>query len=465
MKAWKLELDELKKGVPVVLSEEEQGWSFADQVDLVESTLSKMKWSSRVPGSGAVEHVLIAAMQDMENMGYDVHEAEALISKGLEIVENDDIPAMAALGSRVLHLLNNAKKIENHPYWNYTVYDSFDKVKEKVNFPTYVYDETDEKYLERTYAGWIAQICAGSAGTCIEGFTTENIRKAFGEVHGYVRNPNTFNDDITYEYAFLKALESAGEKITAADIAEQWVALVPFGWSAEEIALRNIKLGIYPPQSGYMNNPYREWIGAQMRGAVCGQVAPGNPQEAARLAFMDGTVSHFNNGVLGEVFNAVMVSLAYVEKDVRSIVRLAIKMIPNDSEYYSVVNFALECCIKNDHWELAWKECEKRYERYNWIHAYPNAAAEVIALWFGEGDYEKTIHICCMEGYDVDCNAAQIATVIGVMNGKDSVGASWVDPIGDVLNTYLRGLPTLSIRELSEWTVALGKRLRCKVKS
>lgn len=459
MKAWKLELDELKKGIPVALAEEEQGWSFSDQVDLIEATLSRMRWNSRVPGSGAVEHVIVAAIQDMENMGYDVSEAEKLIPKGLESLKEDNIPELAMLGCKVMNLLEKAPKIEGHPYWKYTEYNSFEQILKKVNFPEYKYTENDERYFERTHAGWIAQICAGAAGTCIEGFTTENIRKAFGEVRGYVREPNTFNDDITYEVAFLKALEKKGKSLTAADIADQWVGLIPFGWSAEEIALQNIKLGIYPPESGYRHNPYREWIGAQMRGAVCGQVAPGNPKEAARLAFMDGTVSHHNNGILGEVFNAIMVSLAYVETDIRKIVSSAIDMIPNDSEYFSVVNFALECCNKYDDWESAWKVCEKRYERYNWIHAYPNAAAEVIALWFGRGEFDETIHICCMEGYDVDCNAAQVATVIGVMNGEGSVGKSWTEPFGDVLDTYMRGLPKLSIKELSSLTVKLGREL------
>ena len=68
--------------------------------------------------------------------------------------------------------------------------------------------------------------------------------------------------------------------------------------------------------SATLNNPWREWIGAQMRGSVCGMVAPGNPLLAAQLAWTDGTVSHVNNGVLGEVFNAILVSLAYVEDDV-----------------------------------------------------------------------------------------------------------------------------------------------------
>ena len=60
---------------------------------------------------------------------------------------------------------------------------------------------------------------------------------------------------------------------------------------------------------------FREWIGAQMRGAVCGMVAPGDAMEAARLAWMDGSVSHHNNGILGEVFNAVLVSLSFVRNN------------------------------------------------------------------------------------------------------------------------------------------------------
>lgn len=459
MKAWEMELDVLKNAVPVILEEEEQGWLFGEQVEQMENRLISMKWHSAVPGSGAVEHVLVAAMQDMENMGYDVSAAEALIEAGLESHSKGDAAQMTLLASRVMQLLNTAPKVEGHPYWSYTIYESFEQLEGKVQFPQYHYSEDDAKFFERTHSGWVAQICAGAAGTCIEGYTTDNIRKAFGEVRGYVRTPNTYNDDITYEYAFLKALEKAGKNISSADIAEQWVALVPFGWSAEDIALRNIKLGIYPPQSGYLHNPYREWIGAQMRGVVCGMVAPGNPRLAARLAFMDAVVSHHNNGVLGEVFNAVMASLAYVETDIRNIVLMAVKMIPEDSEYHSVLRFALDMCEKHNAWEPAWRECEKKFERYNWIHAYPNAAAEVIALWFGKGSFDETVYISCMEGYDVDCNAAQIATIVAIMHGKGAVSSRWTDPIGDVLNTYMRGLQVLSIKDIAGWTTKLAKTL------
>ena len=457
-KAWQLELETMRNARPVVLKEEEQGWSFCERVEALENRLNEMKWKSEVPGSGAEEHVVIAAMQDMENMGYDVSRAEALIDEGLRAYKEHDYAKLSMLCGKAFHLICTAPKIEGHAYWKYTVYEDFAQYEKAVRFTEYVFDMSSEDYLERTHLGWIAQICAGALGTAVEGYTTENITEVFGQIYAYPRKPNTMNDDITYELAFLRAADLCGKALTASDIADQWLALVPFGWSAEDVALKNLKLGVYPPESGYRNNPYREWIGAQMRGAVCGMVAPGNAREAARLAFMDGSVSHHNNGVLGEVFNAVLVSLAYVKTDVLSLLEEAIAAIPSDSEYYSVVTFALEQCATHGDWLSAWKPCERRYERYNWIHAYPNAAAEVIALFFGKGDFNETMHIIAQIGYDVDCNAAQIGTALAIMNAVP-IDEAWTAPIGDKLQTYMRDVKEISIRALAEDTVRVGKKL------
>ena len=123
-----------------------------------------------------------------------------------------------------------------------------------------------------------------------------------------------------------------------------------------------------------------------MRAGVCGMTAPGRPYIAAMLAWRDGEVSHANNGILGEVFNAVMTSLAFVDDDIRSVVRTSIQMIPKDSEYYSVISYAYDCCIRYENWQDALYECMDRYKKYNWIHAYPNACCEIIALIYGNGD-------------------------------------------------------------------------------
>lgn len=459
-KAWKAEWDLLQQSVPVILEEEEQGWLFSNHIEEMEDIMLQMKWQSNVPGSGAPERVIYGAVQAMENLGYDVREAEALLPLGTAAFERKDMVELTRLTTRIWHLLNHAPKDPHHPAWQYGRYESFADVEQEVSFPApTAYDRHAPQYLEATYYGWLAQICAGAVGTAVEGYTPEAIQKAFGTIKDYVRKPNTYNDDITYEIAFLKALERKGLDLSSADIAEEWAGLVTFGWSAEEWALKNIKLGIYPPESGKLHNPYREWIGAQMRGAICGMIVPGDYRRAAQYAFMDGVVSHHNNGVLGELFNAMLVAGAYVESDVRVLLRTVIDLLPKRSEYYAVVKFALEQCETQVAWQDAWEPCRKKFDHYNWIHSYPNAAAEVIALWFGKGDFTETISISCHQGYDVDCNAAQIGTVLGIQKGAKALAPHWTKPIGDRLDTYLRRYKVMSIRELARDTVRAAKQI------
>jgi hypothetical protein len=154
-----------------------------------------------------------------------------------------------------------------------------------------------------------------------------------------------------------------------------------------------------------------------------------------------------------------MTSLAYVETDIRKIVTTAIDLMPEDSEYGQVVRFALEQCKNHDDYYAAWMKCEEKFIKYNWIHAYPNAAAEVVALWFGEGDFTKTLAMCGGCGQDVDCNAAQILTIIGIIVGLDKIPNYWKDPIGDELDTYVRGLKKMSIKKLAEMTTEVAKTL------
>ena len=51
-----------------------------------------------------------------------------------------------------------------------------------------------------------------------------------------------------------------------------------------------------------------------MRGMICGMVAPAWPMEAARLAHLDGVVSHDNNGVYGEIFSHAHI-LAFIRQE------------------------------------------------------------------------------------------------------------------------------------------------------
>ncbi|MCF0111017.1 MAG: ADP-ribosylglycohydrolase family protein, partial [Erysipelotrichaceae bacterium] len=259
--------------------------------------------------------------------------------------------------------------------------------------------------------------------------------------------------------ALVEAYKLYGKETTAVHIAEEWLARIPSGWSAEDFALKNLARGIMPPESGRFHNPFNEWIGAQMRGVICGQIYPGNVKKAAEAAWQDASISHARNGILGEVFNAICASMAFYETDLRVICEKAVELMPKDSEYGQVVRFALQQCKMHDDYYSAWLPCEKKYERYNWIHAYPNAAAQVITLWFGTNDFTNMLAVCGGCGQDVDCNAAQMATVLGTIIGADAIDDYWKKPIGDNLDTYVRGLKKMSIRQLAKDTADIARKL------
>lgn len=307
---------------------------------------------------------------------------------------------------------------------------------------------------DRIAAGWLGQLVGAAAGTALEGYSAAQIAARFGTVSGYLRKPNTYNDDITFELAFLEAYLAHGPSLTSGDIASNWVGMIPLGWSAEGVALDNLRHGVMPPMSGRADNPFDEWIGAQMRGAICGMVVPGRAQEAARLAWMDGEISHAGNGILGEVFNAVLCALAYGSWTLHDLIERTIAVIPDTTEYGQVIRHALDACRAAPDWQAAWAVCDACYRDYNWIHAYPNAAAQIIALWFGADDFDLTLSILCGIGHDVDCNAAQMLCVLGLRHGRAAIAPRWSDPLltGDII-TYMRRPKTLSFDSLVDRTL------------
>lgn len=439
---------------PRLQTEEEAAWT-QGYVDLgaIEIDHFRRRWFSEVPGSMAPDHVVIGAIQAQQNRGYDVSEAEKLIVPTQIAYETGDHATLIQNIALIFRALSEAPKNEKDEYWNYTQYDSFDQYLDSITFPAPERVHlSDKEIMEKLHAAWSSQIVGGALGTIIEGYTTDNIRKKFGEVRYYLRKPSTHNDDNLFELAFIDAVGKKGKDITADDIALEWVRNITYAWSAEEVALQNLKRGIFPPESAKLNNPWNEWIGAQMRGSICGMVAPGDPQLAAKLAWMDGSISHINNGIMGEVFNAVLTSLSWIDSDVRSILKKTIDLIPSDCEYYSVVKFAYDQCLQHDTWEPAWRACEEKYRRYNWIHTYPNAAAEVIALYYAKENFDECMHIIAMCGQDVDCNAGMIGTIYGIIHGFDGIDPKWLEPFNDQFESLYRGYEKTTLKEIAQVT-------------
>ena len=411
-------------------------------------------WDAKVPGSGAPEIPYVEMVESMANRGRDMTEAEELLPRGMELARKKDRDGLRALTSRLVAAVNDAPRDPASPYWTFQHPESWEETVRAMEAGAKLRDEAAMEGLEdKVLAGWRGQLAGGAFGTAIEGYHSDRIAEVYGRIDRYVTEPETVNDDVVYELVFLDVFERMGRRITSPDIGLEWVRQIPFGWSAEWVALHNMGDGILPPLSGSWRNPYSEWIGAQMRGMVCGMLAPGWPMEAARLAYTDAVVSHAANGVYGEIYAAVLTSLAFVRTDARLLLNEAARYLPRKSEYAAIVRECLEVTGRETDPRAAWRILDTRFERYNWIHAYPNIAADILALWFGGGDMTRSFQLLAHAGLDVDCNAGLVGNVLGVMGG---VPDQWAAPIGDKLETYLKGKEILSIRELARRTARLG---------
>lgn len=461
MKAWELARDLLRNTEPVVRSAEEQTWDASELMNGQDFGVS-LFWKSNVPGSAAPENLMAGALQSLENKGFVLASYAELLREGGEALKRGDFERLYVIDMRLRVLMRAAQPDPRHSSQKTVRYRSWDEFDATVTWPAdTAVDVQDGGFADRIRGGWLAQLVGAAAGTALEGYSAENIMKVFGPIRSYVREPNTYNDDITFEIAFLEAFADKGYAVTGADICERWTSLIPMGWSAEAIALANMRRGLLPPETATTDNPFDEWIGAQMRGTICGMVAPGRPCEAARLAWIDGEVSHTSNGILGEVFNAVLAARAFTEYDTVSLLKETIALFSTESEYGQVLAFALDACRSAPDWQSAWASCDEKYVEYNWIHAYPNAAAQVVALWFGKGDFDLTLEIICGIGHDVDCNAAQTLCVLTIQHGSAVIAERWSSPLlaGDIV-TYMRRPAKIPFNDLVAQTVEAVRKWR-----
>lgn len=152
------------------------------------------------------------------------------------------------------------------------------------------------------------------------------------------------DDDIDWTILGLRLVESHGHELTTEQIAAEWLDRVPFTqtYTAERAAYRNLIHGMTPPGTARRRNPYREWIGALIRGDAFGYVNPGRPGDAARLALVDARLSHAANGIYGELWAAALVSVALAVDTADTALRHALGVVPGRSRLAEALRDVLD---------------------------------------------------------------------------------------------------------------------------
>ncbi len=265
------------------------------------------------------------------------------------------------------------------------------------------------------------------------------------------------DDDTNYTMLGLHILESKGPDFTTDDVATVWLKTLPVltVFTAERVAYANLLSYIEPPETARYRNPYREWIGAQIRADMWGYTAPGDPLRAAHAAWRDARLSHTENGVYGEMFVAATIAAAFVTTDVEGAIEQGLGVVPPESRLAEAIRFALELPHRAADWERALDLLYARYGHLHWVHTINNAALVTAALLYGEGDFTRTVTLAVMGGWDTDCNGATAGSVIGCMFGADAIPREWSQPLANRVRSSLRGFDNALITDLAKRTLAV----------
>lgn len=265
------------------------------------------------------------------------------------------------------------------------------------------------------------------------------------------------DDDITYTLLNLLVLEQYGYCFTTDDVGMGWLQHLPCACTAEDVALQNLKKGIPVLQAGEIDNPYAQWIGADIRSDAFGYAAACRPEIAAEMAYRDAYLSHRGNGIYGEMLFAAAQAAAFAVDDPLEAVRIGLTEIPKTSRLYEEACWALDTCGSLTDYEQARQLIDRRFAGMHCVHTINNACLTIFGLALGGGDFSRTTSLLVAMGLDNDCTAATAGSIVGAIVGKDSIAPHWIRPFHDTVHTYMNDIKELQLGDVIRRFVKLAE--------
>jgi ADP-ribosylglycohydrolase len=272
------------------------------------------------------------------------------------------------------------------------------------------------------------------------------------------------DDDINYSVLALILLEQHGLALTTADVARAWLKLLPAGqtFTAERAAYATLLArGAHRFPEGAdpgfdlaecADNPYSEWIGAQIRADLYGWVAPGRPALAAELARRDAALSHRGDGIYGAAFVAAL-GAALADRAAEAALAAALAELPAGSGAHEAVRFGRSLAGDPD----GDRAIRERYAELSPVHTLNNLALVVWALFSHLDDFAAAIGEVVAAGLDTDCNGATVGALWGLQG--QAIPEAWTAPWNGRVGLSLAGHEEASLDALAARTVAVAEKL------
>lgn len=307
----------------------------------------------------------------------------------------------------------------------------------------------------------IESVCRHTGNFPLRGYLRRDPQDEKGEGRCWIDGISGFapaDDDTNYTVLGLKIVQTFGRNFTPDDVAYAWLGHLPFlaVCTAEQVAYQNLANGLTPPESATYHNPYREYIGAQIRADYFGYINPGAPRDAAEMAFRDASISHVKNGIYGAMLVAAMLAAAAVCQDVKTVVLAGLGEIPENSRMSRAISAALADYEAGVPAKAAFERLHAQWDEHNpldWCHSVSNALVVVLALLYGAMDFGKSLCLAVETGFDTDCNGATVGSILGMMLGHSRLPTEWLAPFGGVLETGIAGYNRVKIDDMVNITL------------
>lgn len=303
-------------------------------------------------------------------------------------------------------------------------------------------DMSAEELDDRIRGGLLGQIFGNLNGLPHEFKYIEEPGKVETYTPGLPQGART-DDDTDIEWVYVAEMARTGKTLVPpARLAELWKANMTKGiWCANLYARRLMDLGLEPPVTGRIRlNPWSEFnISAQFVSEAFGLVAPGMPRTAARIGVHYTHVAVDGEPIQTTQLFTAMIATSFVEADIVKIVDAGVAALDPRSELHGIIRDVKGWWREHPaDWKQTRRLIKEKYTRHGGgmrdRNGYElNTAAIVAALLYGSDDFAEALRLAFNLGWDSDCNAATVGTILGVRKGR-----RWMDAQGWVVKDVYR---------------------------
>ncbi len=235
------------------------------------------------------------------------------------------------------------------------------------------------------------------------------------------------DDDTDFEWVYILEMQ---KKRTAFlpynDIVSLWKDRINRRiWCSNRYARHLMDLDIDPPYTGnVLLNPWADFnVSGQFLCETFGLLAPAMPQTAAKIGLNYTQVAIDDEPAQTTQLFTAMIAMAFTAKDINEVIEAGIAAVDPNSNTSSIIEE-----VKNWHrqypndWQEARRQIRDKYTQENGAirdmnGTELNTAAIIAALLYGAGDFAESLKLAFNMGWDADCNAATVGTIMGVLDG------------------------------------------------